>query len=179
MAVTKLYDFFIKSPKSLTLIVGLFCCFLVLSSCRKETDPGDVTILFWEALSEKDWDAADYYSIDGSSALFNKNLRSSHVQIGDINIHYDQATVKTYVSREYAAKDQSFLTYLVRIPETDQWRVDYPQTYQKIKQGDLNSLVEVVKHLGGELKIDLGKWFKGLGASMLKSIKGFFKKDKA
>jgi hypothetical protein len=176
--MTKRFAAQFNHTRSLTIIVGLFLVLSLLSSCRKETDPGDVTILFWNALSEKNWMKAQYYSVDGSKALFTKNFSSSHIQIGKVNIHYDAASVETYISREYAATNQSFLTYLIRIPKSDYWRVDYPHTFREIKKSRLRSLLEVVKAISTEVKIDLGAWFNGLGRSLLNSIKGFFKKDK-
>ncbi|MCK4494635.1 MAG: hypothetical protein KAU26_11295 [Methylococcales bacterium] len=149
----------------------------VLSGCRKETDPGDVTILFWVALSEGNWEEAKDYSTQGSEDLFSKDTKSSHIQIGKVNIHYNQATVETYINREYAAKAESFKTYLIRIPKNDHWKVDYPKTYQAIKKNDLKSLVFTVKAIGAKVKIETTLWFKNLIASLVNWMKSFFKKD--
>ena len=176
-AVTKLHGFFIKSHRSLTLIVGLFYVLCVLSGCRKETDPGDVTILFWVALSEGDWREAKGYSTQGSEDLFSKDLKASHIQIGKVNIHYNQATVETSINREYAAKSESFTTYLIRIPKNDTWKVDYIKTHQAIKKNELQGLVPAVKAMGSKVKIETILWFKNLTASLVNWIKSFFKKD--
>ncbi len=169
--------FCINKSKSLTLIVGLFFLLCLLSSCRKETDPSDVTILFWVALSEGNWEEAKGYSTQGSEDLFSNDIKSSHVQIGKVNIHYDQATVETYLNREYAAKAESFTTYLIRIPKNDTWKVDYPKTYQSIKQSELQSLASAVKEMGTKAKIETTLWFKNLASSILNWVKSFFKKD--
>lgn len=176
-AVTKLHGFFTKKNKSLTLFVGLFCVLCLLLGCRKETDPGDVTILFWVALSEGSWENAKDYSTKGSDDLFSKEIKGVHVQIGKVVINYDHATVETYINREYSAKAEAFTTHLIRTPKNDIWKVDYQKTYQSMKTRELKSLLYTVKEIGEKAKIEIVVWFKNQGLSVLNWVKSFFKKD--
>ena len=121
------------NTKSSALKVGLFC-FLLLSGCNKPTNPDDVTIAFWDAMSEYDLEQAKYYSTAASQRLFNEKLRNSSFQIGKVKYDCDGATVETRIARQSAEASSAFITFVIRDQKEDRWKVDYPRTIASIDQ---------------------------------------------
>lgn len=160
-------------------MIGLFCLLCLVSGCRKETDPKDVTILFWMALSENKWDKAKKYSLEGSETLFDKKYQNLSLQIGKVKIDYDVATVATEIIRESAASRSLFQTYLVRIKKTDIWKVDYAKTLDNINDEEFKNALKALKKLGDNVKKTAKEKINPLkdkGKSALNDIKNWIKK---
>ncbi len=144
-----------------------------MSGCRKETNPKDVTILFWMALSENKWDKAKKYSTEGSAALFDKKRHYISLQVGKVDIDYDVATVETIIIRESAVSRSSFKTYLVRTPKTNIWKVDYPKTVDNMNNEEFKNLFKILKKTTKE-KID---FLKAKEKSIRVKIKNWLRKQ--
>jgi len=160
-------------------LIGLFCLLCLISGCRRETDPKDVTILFWMALSENKWDKAKKYSIAGSEIFFDKKLRGASLQTKKVEINYNEATVETIIIRETTASGSSFKTYLVRVPKIDIWKVDYAKTLDKIHDKEFKNAFKALKKLGSDAqKTAKEKIYplKDKGKSTLKNVKNWLTK---
>ncbi|NOQ36833.1 MAG: hypothetical protein GQ569_13215 [Methylococcaceae bacterium] len=172
---------FKSTQKSPIIMVGLFCLLCLLSSCRKETDPNDVTILFWTALAENRPDEAKQYSVPDSELFFDKKLRNAYVQTGKVEINYDQATVETFISRQSAASGSSFTTYLIRVQKSDLWKVDYKRTLDNIDDKKFKDLFSTLHKLGKEAKTHakekLFPAVKDKTKILWESVKNWFKKQ--
>ncbi len=166
---------YFKTLKSPILLIGFFCLLCLVSGCRRETDPTDVTIMFWTALSENNWERAKKYSVEGSVPLFNKKTRNIYLQTGTVVINYDKASVETTISRAIATGGLSFKTYLVRIKQNDIWKVDYPRTVGEIKDKKFTAILEVFKKIGLDAKTKVKEkipWVK----DKIAIVKNWFKK---
>ena len=160
-------------------MIGLFCLLCLVSGCRKETDPKDVTILFWMALSENKWDKAKEYSLEGSETLFDKKYQNLSLQIGKVTIDYDIATVETEIIQESAASRSLFQTYLIRIKKTDIWKVDYKQTLDNINDKEFENALNALKKLTINVKQtakDKIHPLKDKGKSTLDNVKNWLNK---
>lgn len=175
-------QFYFETAKSPIIIIGLFCCLSLILGCQKETDPNDVTIMFWVALSENKPDKAKKYSANHSEKLLDKKIRGASIQTGKVEINYDDATVETFINRQSAASGSSFKTYLVRVKKTDHWKVNYNKTLTHIKDKEFKNLFTALKELGSDAKIHakdkLLTSIKDKSKSTWVSIKNWFKKQK-
>ncbi|MDQ7089717.1 MAG: hypothetical protein Q9M50_03620 [Methylococcales bacterium] len=176
----KRFGFYYHPQKSPVILIGLFCLLSMISGCWRETDPSDVTILFWTALSEKNWDEAKEYSVEGSEALFDKTQGYGYLQTGNVVINYDNATVETMISRKTAAKGHSFITYLVRVKQSDLWKVDYARTKAEIKQREFKDALKIIQQLSSAVKITVKQkmsLIKNKAISLFVTVKKWFKKQ--
>jgi len=170
---------YFQIQKSPIMLIGLFCLFGFILGCRRETDPTDVTIMFWTALSENNWEKAKKYSVKGSKALFDKNTRNIYLQTGTAVVNYDKASVETSINGVTASHGLSFKTYLVRIKENDTWKVDYAKTISGMNAKKFDSLLHVFKKIGSTTKAKVKEkipWIKAKGKSILTAVKNWVKK---
>jgi hypothetical protein len=172
--------FYSYPQKSPIILIGLFCLLCLVSGCLKETDPKDVTIMFWIALSENKWNEAKKYSLEGSETLFDKKQHNISLQVGKVEINYNEATVKTFIIRETAASGSSFKTYLVRVKKTDIWKVDYAKTLDNINDKEFKNVFKALKKLGSDAKKTAKEKIhplKDKGKSTLENVKNWLKKQ--
>ncbi len=180
METIKGLSFYSHIQRSPIILIGLFCLLCLVSGCLKETDPKDVTIMFWMALSENEWDKAKEYSTEGSETLFDKKRHNFSLQISAVEIDYDVATVETIIVQESAASRSSFKTYLVRRPKTDVWKIDYAKTLDNISDKEFKNAFKVLKKLGADAKkIAQEKIYplKDKGKLTLEKVKNWLKKQ--
>ena len=149
--------FYSQTKKSPVILIGLFYFLCLVSGCLKETDPKDVTILFWMSLSENKGDKARKYSLEDSETLFDKKRHNLSLQVGKVEIDYDVAIVETIIIQASAASRLSFKTYLVRTPKTDIWKVDYAKTRDNIGEKEFENAFKALKKLGNNVKKNSGR----------------------
>jgi hypothetical protein len=161
----------LKSP---TFKVGLFCFLLLVSACNRVENPDDVTIAFWTALAENNYEKAAEYSTEGSASLFNEKLLNSSLQIGRVKYVCDGATVETYIRLQSEASSSSFKTILIRDYEENQWKVDYPRTIVNINAAidkRFKNIVDTSKEAGKTATVSFLSFIKELGHSIVTVLK--------
>jgi hypothetical protein len=168
----------ITQLKSLMFCIGLFCLQVNLTGCYPATNPREVTVAFWTAMSENDAETARQYTAEQMPLQVDKKLRNAFVQTGKVAIDYDTALVETQLSLRTAANTLAFHTFLIREQQTDKWYVSYQQTIHSMPSPGLKSIVTSLKETGQEAKQQVkenGKsWFKNLWhnfVALLKKLK--------
>lgn len=171
---------FKPSSKSPVILTGLFCLLCLVSGCRSQTNPADVTLMFWTALSENNHGKAKKYSIAGSEYFFDKKLQNAHVLTGKVEINFDEAIVETFIYRQSPASGSTFNTYLIRIQKSDHWRVDYKRTLDNIDETEFKNLFQTIREAGKEAiqktKEKLWPKIEEKGKAVIEKIKNWFKK---
>ena len=161
-------------------MIGLFCLLCLIAGCRKQTDPADVTVLFWTALAENNPEKAKKHATPGSEYFFDEKLKNAYIQTGKVEIHYDEATVETFISRQSAASSSSFKTYLIRIQKDDHWKVDYKKTLDNLKDKEFKDLFKSIRQMGKDALTHTKENFlpsvKEKSKSFLEKVKDWFKK---
>ncbi len=178
--MTSLSRFNPSSKKSPVILIGLFCLLCLVTGCRKQTDPADVTLMFWTALSENDHEKAKKHSTAGSDYFFDKKLLNANVQTGKVEINFDEAIVQTFITRQSAASSSTFNTYLIRIQKSDHWKVDYKRTLDNIDDKEFKNLFKTLRSAGKEAiqktKEKLWPKIKEKTKGVIDKIKNWFKK---
>lgn len=152
--------------KSLMSCIGLFCLCVSLTGCYPPTNPREVTVAFWTAISENNEEVARQYTAEQMPLVADKKLRNAFVQTGKVAIDYDVAIVETQLSFRTAANTLAFKTFLIREQQTDKWYVSYQQTLFAMPSPGLKSIVTSLKETGQEAKQQV----KENGKSWLKSL---------
>jgi len=152
--------------KSLMFCIGLFCLLAGLTGCYPPTNPREVTVAFWTAISENDAETARQYTAEQMPLVVDKKLRNAFVQTGKVAIDYDVAFVDTRLTLRTAANTLVFQTFLIREQQTDKWYVSYQQTLFAMPSPGLKSIVTSLKETGQEAKQQV----KENGKSWLKSL---------
>ncbi|MEY4767482.1 MAG: hypothetical protein RL637_121 [Pseudomonadota bacterium] len=144
------------------LIVGLVFIAL-LTACHQSSYPREVTINFWSAISEANQAHIEKESVNRlpilhlscrqNLQLAQQNLCNINIQIAKIQIYYDQAEVETILTTAIASVRLLLITYLIRSPETDEWKVDYQRTMNQMVNNNSEDIVVKLLNRWQKIKI--------------------------
>lgn len=145
----------VKSPAK----TGLFIAWmLLLSACETPKTPEQVTVAFWQAMTEKDLETAQQFVTTDSQSLVSADVHelpeNASVATGRIVIENQRASVETLiVSKDANNTRQSFYTELQKEGET--WKIDFRQTVNAIPGYALGQLFKNLKGIGENLNKQL------------------------
>ncbi|MGR9051891.1 MAG: hypothetical protein ACU84J_04520 [Gammaproteobacteria bacterium] len=141
-----------KSPAS----AGLFLC-LLLTACMTAQAPEEVTLAFWNALSEDDLEKAKSFVTEDSRGLLTSasrpRLQNTTFKTGKIVIDGDNATVETLINSKVGSDSDTFLTVLVK--KDGQWRIDYRETVDNLSGNLLGGFINSLQKLGDKINKQL------------------------
>ncbi|OQY99490.1 MAG: hypothetical protein B6D35_09090 [Candidatus Brocadia sp. UTAMX2] len=125
------------------------------SGCRGNKSPQEVAQYFWNAMKVQDVESCRKYATAKTRALIDpsgERFKNAVVTFGKIVIDGDLATIDTTARLSGHGAETSLPFQTILKKEDGEWRVDYVQTKETIRED--NSFSEITKNLrdlGGKL----------------------------
>jgi len=140
-------------------LAALLSVLFLLGGCQSLSTPEQVTLAFWQAMTEGDTGTAKKYATPETQYLViqQQHLEGAALQTGVILIDGVNATVATVMTLK-ASENKKVLSFeTVLLKENDLWKVDYQRTlnnFLNLPFGDvfksLHAIGETLNHAIGE-----------------------------
>ncbi len=126
-----------------------------MSGCYTDKPPQEVARYFWEAIKIQDMENARKYATTSTRTLIdtsNGQFKDAVVTFGRIIIDGDSTTIETMVRVQKKGTETPVPLQTILKQEHGEWRVDYAQTKETIKEDDaFSDIAEKLEALGGKL----------------------------
>lgn len=123
---------------------------ILLSGCYTEKPPQEAAQNFWDAIKMQDIENTRKYAttetrdlIDASQGQF----RDANVTFGKIIINGDTTTIETTLLMRKNGTETTIPLQTILKQENGEWRVDYQQTRQSIKETETDALPDISKDI--------------------------------
>lgn len=139
--------------------LGWVCVAIVtitfMSGCYTDKPPQEVARHFWEAIKIQDMENARKYATTSTRTLIdtsNGQFKDAVVTFGRIIIDGDSTTIETMVRVQKKGTETHIPLQTILKQEHGEWRVDYAQTKETIKEDDaFSDIAKKLEALGGKL----------------------------
>lgn len=126
-----------------------------MSGCYTDKPPQEVARHFWEAIKIQDMENARKYATTSTRTLIdtsNGQFKDAVVTFGRIIIDGDSTTIETMVRVQKNGTETPIPLQTILKQEHGEWRVDYAQTKETIKEDDaFSDIAKKLEALGGKL----------------------------
>ncbi len=174
----------IKAPLAYqaTGLAFLLSLLFLLSGCQTLSTPEQVTLAFWQAMTEGDIDAAKEHATPETQHLVmqQQHLAAATLQTGVILIDGPNATVATTMTLNASENNKVLSFDTVLLKENDLWKVDYQRTLNNLLNlpfGDVfKSLNAIGETLNKELQQQIPlfeKQMKSFSEELLRQLEEF------
>ncbi|TVL98953.1 MAG: hypothetical protein CV087_19890 [Candidatus Brocadia sp. WS118] len=138
---------------------GWVCLALLIitftSGCRLDKPPQEVAQCFWDAMKVQDVENGRKYATTSTRTLVDtsgEQFKDAVVTFGKIVIDGDLTTIDTTVRLQKHGTETSIPFQTILVKEDGEWRVDYAQTKETIKEDDsFSGITKNLQELGGKL----------------------------
>lgn len=147
----------IRCQRSPVVIAGLFLLLLGIAGCQSVSTPEQVTVAFWEDLTDGNVDSARQWVTEDSRRLVapQPNLEDAALETGAAVIEGNKARVATVLTLEKLETNKKLSFDTLLLQENRQWRVDYRQTLNNLSFLPLGDLLESLKSIGDAVNREL------------------------
>ncbi|MBL4608683.1 MAG: hypothetical protein JKY01_12755 [Pseudomonadales bacterium] len=121
--------------------------------------PEDTALYFWQAMQNRNTEAAQKLSIDGSAAKFLDKLKPQSFELGQVDSNGNRATIKTTLTQLNGIETREVLLTTVLFYQNEKWRVSIKQTESSLLPGALRKLFRNLEEIGNTLGDKLGASF--------------------
>lgn len=126
-----------------------------MSGCHMDKPPQEIAQHFWNAMKIQDVENARKYATTSTSTLIDaskEQFKDAVVTFGKIIIDGDLTTIDTTVRLQKHGAETSIPLQTILKKEAGEWRVDYAQTKETIKEDDtFSDITKKLEALGGKL----------------------------
>ncbi len=143
--------------KSLTRLAGLFSLLFMLSGCQAVSTPEQVTLAFWEAMTQGNLESARKHATQETQNLVTKqqNLEGASIETGEVVIDGPKATVSTSMTLKKPENNKHLSFNTVLLKEHDLWKVDYQQTLNNLSILPFGELFNSLRAIGDTINKEL------------------------
>ena len=143
--------------KSLTRLAGLFSLLFMLSGCQAVSTPEQVTLAFWEAMTQGNLESARKHATQETQNLVTKqqNLEGASIKTGEVVIDGPKATVSTSMTLKKPENNKHLSFNTVLLKEHDLWKVDYQQTLNNLSILPFGELFNSLRAIGDTINKEL------------------------
>lgn len=149
----------IKAPLAYqaTGLAFLLSLLFLLSGCQTLSTPEQVTLAFWQAMTEGDIDTAKKYAIQETQHLVmqQQHLAAAALQTGVILIDGPNATVATTMTLNASENNKVLSFDTVLLKENDLWKVDYQRTLNNLLNLPFGDVFKSLNAIGETLNKEL------------------------
>jgi len=149
----------IKAPLAYqaTGLAFLLSLLFLLSGCQTLSTPEQVTLAFWQAMTEGDIDAAKKYATQETQHLVmqQQHLAAAALQTGVILIDGPNATVATTMTLNASENNKVLSFDTVLLKENDLWKVDYQRTLNNLLNLPFGDVFKSLNAIGETLNKEL------------------------
>jgi hypothetical protein len=149
----------IKAPLAYqaTGLAFLLSLLFLLSGCQTLSTPEQVTLAFWQAMTEGDIDAAKKYATQETQHLVmqQQHLAAATLQTGVILIDGPNATVATTMTLNASENNKVLSFDTVLLKENDLWKVDYQRTLNNLLNLPFGDVFKSLNAIGETLNKEL------------------------
>ncbi|MDN3510288.1 MAG: hypothetical protein NG784_03140 [Candidatus Jettenia sp.] len=128
---------------------------IVISGCSTEKPPQEAAQKFWDAIKIQDIENARKYATVETRDLIDTargQFRDTNVTFGKILIDGDTTTIETTLHMDKNGTETTLPLQTILKKEHGEWKVDYRQTRQSIKETDtLPDIAKDIQELGKKL----------------------------
>lgn len=143
--------------KSLTRVAGLFSLLFMLSGCQTVSTPEQVTLAFWEAMTQGNLESARRHATHETQNLVTKqqNLEGASIETGEVVIDGTKARVSTIMTLKKPENNKHLSFNTVLLKEHDLWKVDYQQTLNNLSILPFGELFNSLRAIGDTINKEL------------------------
>ncbi|WP_174624689.1 hypothetical protein [Candidatus Methylobacter favarea] len=140
-------------------MAGLFCLLLVANSCQTAKTPEEITLVFWDELTQGNIETAKKYATPDTQHLVTQQRQvneNSSLETGQIAIKGLNAYVETIITPTATDDYRPVLSFnTVLLKDNNQWQVDYRQTLNNISNNPFSGVFKSLEDFGETFKEQL------------------------